>query len=207
MAKKIFIAGIGTEVGKTVCSSVVVKALGADYWKPVQAGDFDSSDSITISNLVPEAKVHPEAYRLTSPMSPHAAAKIDDVHIAVDKILPPETDNTIVIEGAGGLFVPLTQEHMIIDLIEQLAAPVLLVSKNYLGSINHTLLSIEACKKRNIEILGIVFNGEPNPETEQVIAEYSKLEVLGRLDFTQNLDKEWVAAMADRILPSLEKSL
>ena len=153
---KLFVTGIGTDVGKTVISAVLTEKLGADYWKPVQAGDLDNSDTIKVKELVSNSQsvFHDESFRLNHPMSPHAAAQREGVEINLDDFKIPETANNLVIEGAGGLMVPLNDRDCLIDLIETLGAEVVLVSRNYLGSINHTLLSIEALKSRGIPVRG-----------------------------------------------------
>src|SRR4051812_32249696 len=139
----IFITGIGTGVGKTIISAIVTEKLKADYWKPIQSGDLDNSDTLKVRDLVSNktTRFYPETYRLTQPFSPHKSAAIDNVVIDIQTIIPPKTDNQLIIEGAGGLMVPLNDNALIIDLIKQLNAQVILVSQNYLGSINHTLLS------------------------------------------------------------------
>lgn len=181
--RPIFITGIGTGIGKTIASAVVVEKLKADYWKPIQSGDLDNSDTMKVKSLVSNTVTvfHPEAYRLTQPYSPHKSAKLDGITIDPDKIVLPQTENRLVIEGAGGLMVPLNDHFLMIDLIKKLNAEVILVSQNYLGSINHTLLSIEALQKRNIPVKGIIFNGEQNDDTEQYILNYSKLNNLGHI--------------------------
>ena len=153
--RKIFVTGIGTDVGKTVVSAILTEALEADYWKPVQAGDLDQSDSIKVKDLISNEKtiIHPEGIKLNSPMSPHAAADIDNVEIDLKEFNLPKTHNNLIIEGAGGLMVPLNDNDLIVDLIEQLEAEVVLVSQNYLGSINHTILSIEVLKNRGIKLI------------------------------------------------------
>ncbi|MEM8848047.1 MAG: dethiobiotin synthase, partial [Bacteroidota bacterium] len=137
----VFVTGISTEVGKTVASAIVVEALEADYWKPVQAGDLDNSDSHKIERLISntKTKIHPNSYALNTPMSPHAAAEIDGIRVDLEKIVPPQTENHLVIEGAGGLLVPLNEKDTINDLILT-NYKVIVVSRHYLGSINHTLL-------------------------------------------------------------------
>jgi len=171
MSKPIFVTGIGTGVGKTIVSAILVEKLKADYWKPVQAGDLDQSDTITVKSLVSNSisHFHPEAYRLTQPYSPHKAAALDGIEINPDKIILPQTGNQLIIEGAGGLMVPLNNNFLMIDLIKKLDAEVVLVSRNYLGSINHTLLSIDALKTRSINIKAIVFNGTRDQYSEDVI--------------------------------------
>lgn len=192
--KKIFVTGIGTDVGKTVVSAILAEALEADYWKPVQAGDLEFSDSIKVENLISNAKtkIHAEGIKLNSPMSPHAAAEIDNVEIRLTDFCLPETNNNLIVEGAGGLMVPLNDKDLIIDLIKHLGIDVVLVSQNYLGSINHTILSIDALKNRGINVLGIIFNGDSNKETEKYILNYSKLPCLGRIEQHTEVNKEIV---------------
>ncbi|MES2432027.1 MAG: dethiobiotin synthase [Bacteroidota bacterium] len=176
----IIIAGIHTNIGKTICSAVICQALGYDYWKPVQAGDLENSDSVFIKRVVgnPLCKIHDEAYQLSIPASPHYAAEVDGVTITKADINLPRSDNHIVVETAGGIMSPLAYNYLNIDLIEQLNLPVILVSNNYLGSINHTLLSIAALKQRNIHLKGIVFSGESNPPTENFIKQYTGMPVI-----------------------------
>lgn len=190
--RKIFVTGIGTDVGKTVVSAILTEALEADYWKPIQAGDLDNSDSIKVERFISNKKtvIHPEGMKLNSPMSPHAAAAIDNVEIKLADFSLPKTDNNIVVEGAGGLMVPLNDKELIIDLIQQLNIDVVLVSQNYLGSINHTILSLDALKNRGIKVLGIIFNGEENIETEKYVLNYSGLKCLGRVQQHQHINKE-----------------
>ena len=192
--KKIFVTGIGTDVGKTVVSAILTEALEADYWKPIQAGDLDNSDSIKVQHLISNNKsvIHTEGVKLNSPMSPHASAAIDGVEIKLSEIILPETNNNVVVEGAGGLMVPLNDKDLIIDLIKYLDLAVVLVSQNYLGSINHTILSVDALKNRGIKIFGIIFNGDENIETEKYILNYTNLKCLGRVKQHQTINKEVV---------------
>lgn len=201
MRKPIFVTGIGTDIGKTITSAVLVEKMRADYWKPVQAGDLHNSDTIKVRQLVanPVSVFHPEAYRLSQPFSPHKAAALDGIEIDINKIILPKTANQLIIEGAGGLMVPLNDRYLIIDLIKKLDAEVILVSKNYLGSINHTLLSAEALKQRNIPVKGIIFNGEPNENTEQIILSYTKLKLLGHIPLLSSVNKDAVAEIAGRL--------
>ncbi|WP_234736485.1 dethiobiotin synthase [Tellurirhabdus bombi] len=202
MKKQQFVvAGISTEIGKTVTSAILVEALRADYWKPIQSGAVTDSDKATVRNLISNAasQFHPEAYLLTEPLSPHAAAAIDGVEISLDQLNVPATENHLVIELAGGLMVPLNNRDLNIDLVQRWGLPVVLVSKNYLGSINHTLLSIEALKSRNIPTLGIIFNGESVPATEDFILNYSGLPCLGRVGWEERLTKEVISRYTDEI--------
>lgn len=182
--KRFFVTGIGTDVGKTIVSAILVEALQADYWKPIQAGELNNTDTMKVCSLVSNAtsQFHPETYRLSLPLSPHAAAEKDGVIINLNAIVLPDTGNTLIIEGAGGVLVPLNATDLVIDLMEKLKAEVILVSRNYLGSINHTLLSIAALKSRNIPIAGIVFNGKSTPSTEDFILNYTGLKCLLRVD-------------------------
>lgn len=174
------VAGIHTGTGKTVCSAILCQATGFDYWKPVQAGDLDRSDSIFVRNMVsnPTCTIHSERHRLNTPMSPHQAAKIDGIEIRKDDFQLPITDNQLVVETAGGVMSPLAEGFLIIDLIALLKLPVVLVSGNYLGSINHTLLTIEALQSRRIPLKGIIFNGPSTPSSESFILNSSKLNSL-----------------------------
>lgn len=191
MATKYFITGIGTGIGKTITSAVITEKLKADYWKPIQSGDLEQSDSLAIESLISNSKtvIHPETYRLTQPLSPHLSAKLDGINIELTQLLLPETDNTLIVEGAGGLMVPLNDKQLIVDLIKHLGLEVILVSQNYLGSINHTLLSINLLKQYQIAIKGIVFNGDTNSESESYILNYSQIPCLGRIPQLAKLDK------------------
>ncbi len=174
------VAGIGTEIGKTIASAVLVEALDADYWKPIQAGDLDRSDSQRIADLAPghNRRIHPETYKLSVAMSPHAAAAIDDLTIDATRLRLPKTSNTLIVEIAGGLMVPLGPKTFNIDLLQLWQLPVVLVSQYYLGSINHTLLSTELLQQRNIEVAGLILNGEPVESSRSAIISASKLPVL-----------------------------
>lgn len=197
-----FITGIGTGIGKTLISAILTEKLKADYWKPIQSGDLETSDSLTVENLISNSKtiIHPESYRLTQPLSPHLSAKLDGIEIDLNKIKVPVTENNLIIEGAGGLMVPLNENELIVDLIKKLDAEVILVSQNYLGSINHTLLSINLLKQYGIEIKGIIFNGDENAETERYIQQYAKIKKLGYVPGLNQIDKENVAAAGENIL-------
>ncbi|MFD2581907.1 dethiobiotin synthase [Pedobacter vanadiisoli] len=197
-----FITGIGTGIGKTITSAVLTEKLKADYWKPIQSGDLESSDSLTVKNLISNQKtvIHPECYRLTQPLSPHLSARLDGIEIDLNKIKIPLTENNLIIEGAGGLMVPLNETELIIDLIKKLGAEVILVSQNYLGSINHTLLSINLLKQYEIPVKGIIFNGDENPETERYIRQYAKINKLGNVPNLKLINKEQVATVGENIL-------
>ncbi len=195
---KLFVTGISTEVGKTVASAIVVESLQADYWKPVQAGDLENSDSHKVESLISNSKtvIHPNSYALKTPMSPHAAAAIDGIVIDLEKIVPPKTDNHLVVEGAGGLLVPLNDTDTIFDLIQP-DYKVIVVSRHYLGSINHTLLTIEKLQQKNVEI-GIIFSGDEHPTTEEIILRKSKTKYLGRIDEEPCFNKQMVQDYATK---------
>jgi dethiobiotin synthetase len=200
MKQQYIIAGIGTEIGKTFISSILTEALQADYWKPIQSGALDFTDSDTVRSLIFNDKTvfYPEAYRLNQPMSPHAAAAIDGIEIELSKFQLPQTDKHLIVELAGGIMVPLNDRETNLDLIKKLNIPVILVSKNYLGSINHTLLSAEILKMNNIQVKGLIFNGEQNKYSEDFILNYTKLECLGRVNFEENIDKSVVKKYAEQ---------
>ena len=199
--KKFFVSGIGTEIGKTIVSAILTEYLQADYWKPIQSGDLHLTDTMKVQSLIANSRTqfHPERYRLQAPLSPHASAEIDGINIMLRDFHLPETKNHLIVEGAGGLFVPLNQEELMIDLMAKFNIPVILVSRNYLGSINHTMLSIEALKHRKIPIAGIVFNGEPNPATESFIENYSRLPVLFRVGNFTEISRETLLAFVRQV--------
>lgn len=204
MAKqRYFITGISTEVGKTVASAIITEALEADYWKPVQAGELDNCDTKKVERLVSNSKstFHPNAFALETPMSPHAAADIDNITITLDNIKAPKTKNNLVIEGAGGLLVPLNNTDTILDLIEP-KDKVIVVSRHYLGSINHTLLTVNLLKAKGIEV-AILFSGEAHPTTESIIAKMTEVPIIGRIDeepyFDQNVVKEYANTFRDTL--------
>lgn len=186
-----FVTGIGTGIGKTIVSAVLTEKLKADYWKPIQSGDLDVSDSLFIKHLVgPDTVIHPECYRLSHPLSPHLSAKMDGIKITLESIKKPATNNTLIIEGAGGLMVPLNDRDLILDLIKTLQVKVIVVSQNYLGSINHTLLTLEVLKTNQVPVAGLIFNGTENLESEQYITKYSKVKILGHIPKMSVIDSD-----------------
>lgn len=202
---KLFITGIGTDVGKTVASAIITEALEADYWKPIQAGDLSLSDTHKVKSQISNSKsqFYPNSYALNTPASPHLAAGIDGITIDLEKIEEPVTVNHLVVEGAGGLFVPLNNQDCVIDLIKP-DYKVIVVSRHYLGSINHTLLTIEALKSRNIAIAGILFSGNENQSTESIILNKTGVKYIGRIDqepyFDQNVIREYADLFRDELL-------
>lgn len=202
--KKYFVTGISTEVGKTVASAILVEALQADYWKPIQAGELENCDTQKVKRLVSNnnSKFHLNSYALKTPMSPHAAADIDGIKISLKKIVEPKTKNNLVIEGAGGLLVPLNTSETILDIIKP-EYKVIVVSRHYLGSINHTLLTLEILKQRKIDVFGIIFNGNENKSTESIIEKMTGVRILGRVNeepsFDKNVVKEYASVLGPRL--------
>jgi dethiobiotin synthetase len=193
-----FVTGIDTDSGKTLVSAILCEALKADYWKPVQAGfprDADTVKSLTSESV----KIFPEAYTLNTPASPHAAAAIDGVTIELAKFVAPDTQNDLVIEGAGGCLVPLNDTNFVIDIAPEVADTVILVADLYLGSINHTLLTVEALQKRELPVKGIIFNGKSNPESERIILHHSGLPCLLRITPEETINHETVKRYAERL--------
>lgn len=195
MSLRVVVAGTDTDVGKTVFSAALAGALGAAYWKPVQAGLEGETDSQLVARLanLPPARVLPEAYRLRTPASPHLAAEIDGVTIDADALEPPEVEGPLVVEGAGGLLVPLTRSRLMIDVFARWKLPVVLVSRTALGTINHTLLSLQALRARDVPVLGVAFIGEEKPDSVRAITTFSGAKALGRLPRIEHLTPEALA--------------
>lgn len=204
--KTLFVTGIHTDAGKTVSSAILCQALHMDYWKPIQSGIITDSDTLAVKELLGETNIHfhPEAYRLKEPLSPHAAAKIDGVEIDLNKIIRPKAER-LLIEGAGGLLVPLNEKDMVADLIQE-GDKVVLVSRHYLGSINHTLLSIAYLNQKGIEP-GILFNGNENRDTEEAIERFGKSKILGRIDETKEVNTDFVKQQSEKLKNVLEEWL
>ena len=203
---KFFITGIGTDVGKTITSAIITQALEADYWKPIQAGDLDNSDSHKIKRYIFNNKttIHENSYKLNTPASPHLAAEIDEITIDLKNIKEPKTKKHLVIEGAGGVLVPLNDNDCVIDLIQK-DYNVIVVSRHYLGSINHTLLTIEALKNRKIAVAGIVFSGDENKATEEIILNKTKAKFIGRIENEPYFDQNVIQYYADKFRDNLLK--
>jgi dethiobiotin synthetase len=198
---KYIISGIGTDVGKTVASAIIAQALDATYWKPVQAGDLHFSDSMKVDHWTDEkVTVLPERFRLNQPMSPHAAAAIDEIFIESDDFQIPRVEGNLIIEGAGGLMVPVNSDGLLyIDLFQKWNLPVILISRHYLGSINHTLLSAEALKSRNIPVEGIVFIGDENSATESIILQVTGFKMIGRIPTAEEVNSSFVKEQAQEM--------
>lgn len=202
---KYFITGIGTDVGKTIVSAIVVEALQADYWKPIQAGELMHTDVHCVQDLITntKSKMHEHSYALKTPMSPHASAEIDGLHINLDLICEPKTDNNLVIEGAGGLLVPLNEQETILDIIKD-DYKVIVVSRHYLGSINHTLLTLRQLRAHGVKVAGIIFNGASHPSSEEIILKMGKVTEIGRIDEEAVLDKRVIKTYGELFKSRLE---
>lgn len=190
---RLVVTGTDTSVGKTVFSAALAGATGAVYWKPVQAGLEDGSDSLTVAELAPDVRIIPEAYRLGTSCSPHRAAELDGVTVdPAAFILPPVSP--LVVEGAGGALVPVTRELLFADLFARWGLPVIVVARTSLGTINHSLLTIEALRARTVPILGIAFSGEPQEDSEATIIGIGAVKRLGRLPLLETLNPASLAA-------------
>jgi len=208
MKKNIFITGIGTNVGKTIVSSILVESLEADYWKPIQAGDLHNSDSMKVQRLITntKSKFHTESYKLQEAASPHYAAELENVQIEIDKIKRPKTNNNLIIEGAGGLLVPINSTNFISDLIQP-HDYVILVSKHELGSINHTLLSLQYLKKVDCKKVGLIFIGDENNATEKIILHFSKIEFHIGIPLIKSFSKDTIKIISNNISNKLQEFL
>jgi dethiobiotin synthetase len=197
----VVIAGIHTGIGKTVCSAIICEATGYDYLKPVQAGDLENTDSLFVQRHVAnkDCYVHPEIYKLKLAASPHYAAQVEGFEIKRERILLPPLKKDLVVETAGGIMSPLAKNFLNLDLIQHLALPVVLVSNNYLGSINHTLMSYRTLKSIEANIIGIVFNGEKNAASESFILEHTGLPLLFSIPAFEKLDKATISSFAKSI--------
>ena len=198
-----FITGIGTDVGKTVVSAIITEALEADYWKPIQAGELENCDTKEVKNLVSNksSKFHKNSYALQTPMSPHGAAEIDNVSIDLKHIKHPKTKNNLVIEGAGGLLVPINDKQTILDLIKP-NYKVIVVSRHYLGSINHSLLTLNLLKDKGFDI-SVIFSGNEHKTTEDIIKKMTDVKVIGRIDEEPYFDRNVVKAYAEEFRDNL----
>jgi len=195
MTPRFVVSGTDTGIGKTVFAAGLAGALSARYWKPVQSGLEDETDSQTVARLsgLPSGRILPEAYRLTASLSPHLSARLDGIEIDTDKLLPPECEGPLIIEGAGGLLVPLTATTVFADVFAQWRIPVILCARTALGTINHTLLSLEALRRRAIPVCGVAFIGPENADTQATIATIGQVDILGRLPMLDNLTRESLA--------------
>ena len=199
--KNYFITGIGTNVGKTIASAILTEALQADYWKPIQTGSFEDNDKNTIKNLISNSKTvfHNETYNFKEPVSPHLAAALENKKINIETIGLPETENSLIIEGAGGILVPLNENNFVIDIARNLEAPIILVCLNYLGCINHSLLSIDYLLKNDFEIKGLILNGNFDKAVKSAIINYSEIPVIAEISEMKEITKDTILAQAQKI--------
>lgn len=182
MTRTIVVTGTDTDIGKTVFAAALTTALGAHYWKPVQSGLDGGGDARAVARLgVPADHILPEAYRLATPASPHLAAELDGVAIDPDRLTPPVLPGPLVVEGAGGALVPVTRRLLYADLFARWGHPVVVVARTALGTINHSLLTVEALRARGVAVLGVAFSGDANEDSEAIIADLARVKRLGRL--------------------------
>lgn len=200
---KLMVAGAGTDVGKTIVSAILTILLKGDYWKPIQCGDGEGSDTATMKKWIDTTKhtVYPPAYSLKAPLSPHHAARLEGISIQLDTITPPQTTRPLIIESVGGIFVPLTTKILSFDLFKTWECHWVVVSRNYVGSINHTLLTLAALKEHQVSIAGLIFNGEPNPDSEEAILKISQLPFLGRILSEPIINSETIQRYAQQWPP------
>jgi len=197
MRKPFIVSGTDTGIGKTAAAALLTLGLDAQYWKPIQSGTEDGTDTATVKALtgLPDDRFLTEAYVLTEPLSPHRSAELDGVTIEIDGLALPAIDGPLIVEGAGGLMVPVTRQLLQIDLFKHWGAPVVLCARTGLGTINHTLLSVEALRNRNMTLHGILFIGDDNPDNIRTIAELSGARILGRLPWLESLHAESLKAV------------
>ena len=200
MANHFFVTGIGTGIGKTLTAAILAKAMDADYWKPVQAGFENGTDSDWIRNRVAHTKIYPEAYKLKLAASPHIAAREEGISISIQKIAErmPSKKRNLIIEGPGGLMVPLNENEFVTDLIKVLGIKVILVSRNYLGSINHSLMSAELCKQKDIPVAGWIFNDQYLSYEEEIVA-WSGFPKIASVPFSEHLDDMFIEQQAGKV--------
>ena len=204
---RIFVTSIDTNIGKTVCSSILCAGLGYDYWKPVQCGDLDFSDSMKVKSYSPLTKVHAESFQLNAPMSPHEAAKLESMDISINDFKLPKSEE-IIIEGAGGVMVPLNYKgNMIVELASLFEAKVIIVFKNYLGSINHTLLTIDKVKSVGLDVLGLLVVGDEVTSSERIIEDAAQINIIARIPIVDRVNQKWVKEQGLKVKNKLDKFL
>jgi dethiobiotin synthetase len=186
MSKQFIITGTGTDVGKTLASAILMLGLDADYWKPIQSGTDTDTKTLRAMTGLPAFRFHREAYCFNAPLSPHRAAEMEGIEIDTHQLKPPQTARTLIIEGAGGLMVPVTRNTLMIDVFKTMALPVILCARTELGTINHTLLSIEALRARSISLHGIIFIGAENPDNIKTIFDFSGAKMLGHIPMLEH---------------------
>ena len=204
---RIFVTSIDTNIGKTVCSSILCAGLGYDYWKPVQCGDLDFSDSMKVKSYSPLTKVHAESFQLNAPMSPHEAAKLENMDISINDFKLPKSEE-VIIEGAGGVMVPLNYKgNMIVELASVFEAKVIIVFRNYLGSINHTLLTIDKVKSVGLDVLGLLVVGDEVISSERIIEDATQMNIIARIPMVDRINQKWVKEQGIKVKNKLDKFL
>jgi len=191
----VFVTGTDTGIGKTLVAAWLTVHWRADYWKPIQTGSQEDSDRDTVARLAPGRTIHPSTVELKAPLSPHEAARREGAHIDLGQLRPPATEAPLVVEGAGGVLVPINEQALMTDLMERLRLPVLVVARSSLGTVNHTLLTIEALRRRRLPILGVVMNGQMNPTNRHAIEHFGQVPVLAELQPLFAVTASVVAAM------------
>lgn len=193
-----FVTGIDTNVGKTLVSAILTEAFQADYFKPIQSGTLEGADHKTVETLISNSKsvIHPNVYSFPDPVSPHLAAKLVEEKIELSKIKLPKTTNHLIVEGAGGVLVPINEEATILDIISP-DMQVVVVTKNYLGSINHSLLTLNVLKEKGLQVVGLVISGDRNPETERIIQQMSGVPIWFAIEQEPYIDQNVVAEYAE----------
>ncbi len=201
MSKGLGVVGIGTDVGKTVVSAILAEALEAIYFKPIQAGDLNNSDRLKIQRWCSSnVQTLEEVYKLENAMAPHAAAELEGIRLDLDAIRFEKQNKTMLLEGAGGILVPLNDKHTLLDIYKKSGFPVVLISRNYLGSINHTLMTLEILKSHQIPVLGIIYTGEPSIHTESIIEKISGLKKIGELQFPNEINQGFIKEQSEKFL-------
>ena len=195
----IFVTGTDTGIGKTVVSTILALKFGAKYWKPVQSGTVPQTDSQWVGERLGDARIHPEVYRVHAPLSPHEAARLEGVRVDPDRILAAIPEEPVVIEGAGGVLVPLNENCLYADLMKRLGQPVVVVARTALGTINHTLLTLNALRQRDVDVLGVILVGESNPANAAAISHYGNVRVLGHIPPLPSLDSAHLQTMTQAI--------
>jgi dethiobiotin synthetase len=196
-----FVTGTDTDVGKTLVSAWLLSHLDACYWKPVQAGTEPETDSVTVRRIAGATadRILPEAYILPEAMAPHEAARRANITIDFEKLVPPPCDRLLIVEGAGGLMVPLTSDAYVIDLAEELELPIILVSRSTLGTINHTLLSLEAIRRRGLSLAGVVISGPETPHNRAAIERYGQTEIIAEIPWLDSVTRSSLLAIEPEI--------
>ncbi|MEM7618136.1 MAG: dethiobiotin synthase [Pseudomonadota bacterium] len=195
-----FVTGTDTDVGKTIASAWLMLHMNANYWKPIQSGlEEKDIDAIKKYTALPDNFFFPSTYELTQPLSPHESAKRDNIEISLDDFSLPKSDKPLIVEGAGGLQVPINKEHFVSDLITHLALPVIVVCRSGLGTINHTLLTLEALRKRNTKIKGLIMSGEKSPHNREALEEYGQVPIIAEIDHLSDINPDTLLAIKPEI--------